>query len=53
MSVSHLQCYKDSNLIASQTLGTCDIVSPNMIAYHKAVDQLGDHFASYSVEWVE
>jgi hypothetical protein len=28
-------------------------VIPNMIAYHKAVDQLGGYFASYSVEWIE
>jgi hypothetical protein len=24
-----------------------------MIAYHKAIDQLGGYFAGYSVEWIE
>jgi hypothetical protein len=24
-----------------------------MIAYHKAVDQLGGYFAGYSIEWIE
>jgi ribonuclease HI len=53
MSVARLRCYVDSDLVAAQTPGTCDIVIPNMISYHKAIDQLGGHFAGYSVEWVE
>jgi ribonuclease HI/probable phosphoglycerate mutase len=32
MSVSRLRCYGDSDLVANQTSGTCDIVSPNKIA---------------------
>jgi hypothetical protein len=24
-----------------------------MIAYHKVIDQLGGHFAGYSIEWIE
>jgi ribonuclease HI len=53
MSISRLRCYGDSDLIANQTSGTCDTVIPNMIAYHKAVDQLGGYFAGYSVVWIE
>ena len=53
MSASQLHCFGDSDLIASQVSGTCDAVDPNMIAYRRAVDQLGDHFAGHSVEWID
>jgi hypothetical protein len=53
MSISRLRCYGDSDLIARQTSATCDTVSPDMIAYHKAIDQLGGYFAGYSVEWIQ
>jgi hypothetical protein len=53
MGVSRLHCYGDSDLVASQTSGTCDARDPNMIAYRRAVDQLGGHFAGYAVDWVD
>jgi ribonuclease HI len=53
MSIYRLQCYGDSDLIANQTSGTYDTISPNMIAYHKAVDQLGGYFAGLSIKWIE
>jgi probable phosphoglycerate mutase len=53
MSIYHRRCFGESDLIANQTSGPCDIFSPNMIAYHKAIDQLGGYFAGYSVEWIE
>ena len=53
MSVSRLHCYGDFDLIASQVYGTCDATDPNMIAYRRAVDQLGGSFTGYSVEWLD
>jgi transposase InsO family protein len=53
MSVARLKCYGDSDLVAGQTTGTCDAVDANMIAYRRAVDQLGGNFAGYSVEWID
>src|SRR4051812_28326749 len=53
MNVNRLRCYGDSDLVAGQVSGTCDAVSPTMAAYRQAVDQLGGHFASYSVEWID
>ena len=53
MGVSRLRCFGDSDLVASQVMGTCDATDPNMIAYRRAVDQLGGSFAGYSVEWID
>ncbi|KAM0855129.1 hypothetical protein ACQ4PT_049978 [Festuca glaucescens] len=53
MGACRLHCFGDSDLVASQTSGTCDATDPNMIAYRKAVDQIGGHFAGYIVEWVD
>ena len=53
MGVSRLKCYGDSDLVAGQVTGTCDANAPNMIAYRRAVDQVGASFAGYSVEWVD
>src|SRR3954467_10705404 len=53
MAVSRLRCFGDSDLVASQVLGTCDATDPNMIAYRRAVDQLGGCFAGFSVEWID
>ena len=53
LGVSRLRCYGDSDLVASQVMGTCDATDPNMIAYRRAVDQLGGHFAGYSVERID
>nr|XP_051215918.1 uncharacterized protein LOC127333572 [Lolium perenne] len=43
----------DSDLVASQTSGTCDATDANMIAYKRAVDQAGASFAGHVVEWVD
>src|SRR4051812_35787658 len=53
MAVSRLRCFGDSDLVASQVMGTCDATDPNMIAYRRAVDQLGGCFAAFSVEWID
>ena len=34
-------------------MGTCDATDPNMIAYRRAVDQLGGSFAGYSVKLLD
>ena len=38
MGASHLRCFDDFDLVASQISGTCDATDPNMIAYKRAVD---------------
>jgi ribonuclease HI len=53
MRLSRLRCYGDFDLVANQISGTCNTHSLKMIAYHKAVDQLGGHFVGYSVQWIE
>ena len=53
MGATRLRCFGDSDLIASQTSGTCDATDANMIAYKRAVDQAGASFAGYVVEWVD
>ncbi|XP_071683480.1 uncharacterized protein [Lolium perenne] len=50
MGATRLRCLGDSDLVASQTSGTCDA---NMIAYKRAVDQAGASFAGHVVEWVD
>nr|XP_051190491.1 uncharacterized protein LOC127303828 [Lolium perenne] len=41
MGATRLRCLGDSDLVASQTSGTCDTTDANMIAYKRAVDQAG------------
>src|SRR4051794_20533504 len=53
MAISRLRCFGDSDLVASQVMGTCDATDPNMIAYRRAVDQLGSCFAGFSIEWID
>jgi hypothetical protein len=53
MGTSHLHCFGESNLVTSQTSGMCDATDPNMIAYRRAVDQVGGHFAGYIIEWID
>ncbi|KAM0881796.1 hypothetical protein ACQ4PT_032718 [Festuca glaucescens] len=53
MGATHFRCFGDSDHIASQTSGTCDATDPNMIAYRKAVDQVGGNFAGYAVECID
>src|SRR3954462_2754539 len=53
MAISRLRCFGDSDLVASQVMGTCDATDPNMIAYRRAVDQLGGCFTGFSVEWID
>src|SRR3954470_541820 len=53
MAVSRLRCFGDSDLVASQVMGSCDATDPNMIAYRRAVDQLGGCFAGFSIEWID
>src|SRR3954471_24530319 len=53
MNINRLRCYGDSELVARKVVGTCDAVSPTMAAYRQEVDQLGGHFAGYSVEWID
>ncbi|KAM0850427.1 hypothetical protein ACQ4PT_053095 [Festuca glaucescens] len=53
MGATRLRCFGDSDLIASQTSGTCDATDANMIAYKRAVDQAGASFAGHVVEWVD
>ncbi|KAK1614839.1 hypothetical protein QYE76_020356 [Lolium multiflorum] len=53
MGATRLRCFGDSDLVASQTLGTCDATDANMIAYKRAVDQAGASFAGHVVEWVD
>jgi hypothetical protein len=53
MSVNRFCCFGNSDLVASEVSGTCDATDPNMIAYHRTVDQLGGSFMGYSVEWID
>ncbi|XP_051213036.1 uncharacterized protein [Lolium perenne] len=53
MGATRLRCLGDSDLVASQTSGTCDATDANMIAYKQAVDQAGASFAGHVVEWVD
>nr|XP_051222157.1 uncharacterized protein LOC127340450 [Lolium perenne] len=53
MSATRLRCLGDSDLVASQTSGTCNATDINMIAYKKAIDQAGASFADHAVEWVD
>src|SRR3954466_6797867 len=53
MNINRLRCYGDSDLVAGQVAGTCEAVSPTMVANLQVVDQLGGHFAGYSVEWID
>ncbi|XP_071680159.1 uncharacterized protein [Lolium perenne] len=53
MGATRLRCLGDSDLVASQTSGTCDATDANMIAYKRAVDQAGASFAGHVVEWVD
>ncbi|KAM0879176.1 hypothetical protein ACQ4PT_034415 [Festuca glaucescens] len=53
MGATRLRRFGDSDLVASQTSGTCDAIDANMIAYKRAVDQAGASFAGYVVEWVD
>ena len=50
ININRLRCYDDSDLVAGQVAGTCGAISPTMIAYRQAVDQLGGHSDGYSVE---
>src|SRR4051812_40209581 len=34
-------------------MGTCEATDHNMIAYRRAVDQLGGCFTGFSVEWID
>ncbi|XP_051197411.1 uncharacterized protein [Lolium perenne] len=52
MGATRLRCFGDSNLVASQTSGTCDTTDANMIAYKRAVDQASASFAGHVVQWV-
>jgi len=52
MGASRLRCFGDSDLVAGQTSDTCDASDANMIAYRRAVDQLGGHFIG-GVEWID
>src|SRR4051812_1848835 len=53
MNVNRLRFYGDSDLVGAQVVGTCNAISRTMVAYRQAVDQLGGHFAGYSVEWID
>nr|XP_051211257.1 uncharacterized protein LOC127328720 [Lolium perenne] len=53
MGATRLRCLGDSDLVASQTSGTCDASDANMIAYKRAVDQAGASFAGHNVEWID
>ena len=53
MGVNRLRCFGDSDLVAGQSMGTCDAVNPNMIAYRQAINRLAGHFAGHSVEWID
>ncbi|XP_071680454.1 uncharacterized protein [Lolium perenne] len=53
MGAARLRCFGDSDLVASQTSGTCNTTDANMIAYKWAVDQAGASFAGHVVEWVD
>ena len=53
MGMNRLRCLGDSDLVAEQSMVTCDAVNPNMIAYHQAVDRLAGHFMGHSVEWID
>ncbi|KAM0857690.1 hypothetical protein ACQ4PT_048314 [Festuca glaucescens] len=53
MGASCLHCFGDSDIVASQTSGTCDATDRNMIAYRRGVDQASGLFAGYVVEWVD
>ncbi|XP_071678313.1 uncharacterized protein [Lolium perenne] len=53
MGATRLRCLGDSDLVASQTSGTCDATDANMIAYKRAVDQASASFAGHVVEWVD
>src|SRR3954469_24016773 len=53
MNINRLRCYGDSDLVVGKVAGTYDTVSPTMAAYRQAVDQLGGHFAGYSLEWID
>jgi ribonuclease HI len=53
MGAERLRCFSDSDLVATQTSGTCDATDANMIAYKQEVDQVGASFSGYVVEWVD
>ncbi|XP_071683611.1 uncharacterized protein [Lolium perenne] len=53
MGATRLRCLSDSDLVASQTSGTCDATDANMIAYKRAVNQAGASFAGHVVELVD
>ena len=53
MGANRLRCFGDSDLLARQSMGTCDAVNPNMIAYRQAVERLAGHFTGHSVEWID
>jgi ribonuclease HI len=53
MGATRLRCFADSDLVASQTSGTCDTTDANMIAYKRAVNQASASFAGHIVEWVD
>ncbi|XP_071681566.1 uncharacterized protein [Lolium perenne] len=53
MGATRLRWLGESDLVASQTSGTCDATDANMIGYKRAVDQAGASFAGHVVEWVD
>ncbi|XP_071676894.1 uncharacterized protein [Lolium perenne] len=53
MGATRLRCLGDSDLVASQTSGTCDASDATMIAYKRAVDQAGASFTGHVVEWID
>ena len=52
MGVSRIKCYRDSDLVVQQTMGTWDANDPNMAAYRQLVDQVGRHFAGMELEHI-
>ena len=43
MGVNRLRCFGVSDLVAGQSMGTCDAVNPKMIAYQQAIERLASH----------
>ncbi|MBI0384366.1 reverse transcriptase-like protein, partial [Streptomyces albiflaviniger] len=53
IGINRIECRGDTDLVVQQCNGTWDTVDPNMDDYHRAVDKIGAHFASFEFKHID
>ena len=53
MSIKHINCYGDSDLVAQQVSGTWDRKDATMAAYRREVDRVAGFFSGYQVDHID